>query len=248
MLINTVLLVTRELLPLLLVLVLMLQLQPAQKSRFLLLSVLLSTALVLLLAPWLALLTQLAAGNGLELLFIGCYSVSLLALTALLTAKAKPFMPALLVIAAQGLICGINILLYGLTGIGSVDKGDSYWLGALLALGIGLSIAVLWFHLLDELKRRTPALLLVMLLPVAARQTSEALALLQQTGWLPGGQALWDSSVVISEQSEAGVFLQAWFGYEATPDLIQLTGWLLTLILLSALGYRCYIRRVKNEL
>ena len=74
-----------------------------------------------------------------------------------------------------------------------------------------------------------------MLALIGARQGIETVTLLGQIDMLPSGEALWDSSAVVSEHTEVGVFFQAWFGYEATPDMVQLSSWLMSFILILML-------------
>lgn len=241
MLINAVLVYTRELLPVLLLIAVLLQLQPKRQLSLLLYALLSSAALMLLVAPWLSVITQLFDGNGLELMFALAQLVTLCSLLILVLRPANQFI-AVLAIVSQIMLCGVNLLLYSLISTGD-SAVESLWLGAVLGLGIGISIAVLWYQLLQELERFGDGVLLLMLALIAARQASEIAVLLGQIDWLPSGQVLWDSSNFISEQAEIGVFFHAWFGYEATPDLTQLGSWLLTLAVMFMLWWW---RRVKQ--
>ena len=241
MLINAVLVYTRELLPVLLLIAVLLQLQPKRQLQLLMFTLLLSAAVMLLLAPWLSAITQLFDGNGLELMFV---LAQLITLTALLVLAVLPAnrLAAVLAVVSQVVLCGVNLLLYSLISTGE-SAVESLWLGAVLGLGIGISIAVLWYQVLSELERFGDGVLGLMLALIGARQSSEIALLLGQIDWLPSGQALWDSSNFINEQAEIGVFFHAWFGYEATPDLTQLGSWLLTL---AAMFMLWWWRRVKQ--
>lgn len=235
MLINAVLVYTRELLPVLLLIAVLLQLQPKHQLTLLMFTLLLSSAVILLLAPWLSAITQLFDGNGLELMFV---LMQLTTLTALLVLALQPAnrLATGVAVVSQVVLCGVNLLLYSLISTGG-SAVENLWLGAILGLGIGISIAVLWYQLLSELERFGEGVLVLMLALIAARQSSEIALLLGQIDWLPSGQALWDSSNLISEQAEIGVFFHAWFGYEATPDLTQLGSWLLTLAMIFMLWW-----------
>ena len=232
MLINTVLVYIRELLPVLLLLATLLRLE--QQRRWLLYSILCTALLLIFLPPWLNDLTQLVDGTGLELLFVVAHIITLLAISSL-SVKRTLQPAAVLAVCAQSLLCGINLLLFSLTNTGSDVAAESFLLGAVLGCGIGLSIAVLWYQLLSELQRLSRIILGIMLALIAARQSIETVTLLGQIDWLPSGGMLWDSSSVIAEQTEAGVFFPAWFGYEATPDVIQLGAWLVTVVLILML-------------
>ncbi|MDP5144496.1 hypothetical protein [Rheinheimera baltica] len=235
MLINAVLVYTRELLPVLLLVALILRIQRSGKRKLLLQSAAMSLLLMLLLAPWLGDITQLAEGNGLELLFVAAHGLTLLALMLFAGAAKWHRSAAIIALSAQAVLCGINLLLYGLTSHGSHEATESIWLGATLGVGIGLSIAVLWYQLLAELDRFGFFVLALMTGFIAARQSSAIVALLGQIDWVSSGQVIWDSGQLINEQSEVGVFIQAWFGYEATPDALQLSCWILTLVLMTIL-------------
>lgn len=234
MLINTVLVYIRELLPVLLLLATLLRLLQCCR-RWLLHCAVFTLLMLIFLPPGLGDITQLADGNGLELLFVTAHLTTLAALVLLCAYRQPHNYVAAVAVSAQMLLCGINLLLYGLTNIGAENSTESFWLGAVLGGGIGLSIAVIWYQLLAELQRFSQLVLGLMLALIAARQGIETITLLGQIDWLPSGKAIWDSSMIVSEQTEAGVFFQAWFGYEASPDLIQLGSWLVSLVLILTL-------------
>jgi high-affinity iron transporter len=105
-------------------------------------------------------------------------------------------------------------------------------LGATLGLGIGLSVAVLWYHLIREISAHSILLFRFVLALLAARQISMAMMLLVQSDWLPTGPMLWNSEHVLSERSEYGHFFNALLGYEATPSVAQLFGFSCSLLLM----------------
>ncbi|WP_273024492.1 hypothetical protein [Rheinheimera sp.] len=232
MLINTVLVYIRELLPVLLLLATLLRLQHHSR-RWLWQSTFLTAVMLIVLPPWLGDITQLADGTGLEWLFILAHLSTLIALFILLAGRMNS--ASVLALCAQALLCGINLLLYGLTNIGTDNSTESFWLGAVLGVGIGASIAVIWYQLMAELQRVSQFVLGLMLALIGARQGIETVTLLGQIDMLPSGEALWDSSALVSEHTEVGVFFQAWFGYEATPDMVQLGSWLMSFILILML-------------
>lgn len=234
MLINTVLVYIRELLPVLLLVATLLTLQHRNR-HFLLRCALFTIPTLIFLSLWLRDIMQLAEGNGLELLFVSAHLLTLTALIILSAYRGQHSFVSVVAVCAQLLVCGINLLLYGLTNISSENSTESFWLGAVLGIGIGLSIAVIWYQLLAELQRFSQAVPGVMLALIGARLGIEMVTLLGQIDWLPSGKALWDSSAIISEQTEAGVFFQAWFGYEATPDAIQLSCWLVNIAVILML-------------
>ncbi len=167
MLINTVLVYIRELLPVLLLLATLLRLQHHSR-RWLWQSTLLTAVMLIVLPPWLGDITQLADGTGLEWLFILAHLSTLIALFILLAGRMNS--ASVLALCAQALLCGINLLLYGLTNIGTDNSTESFWLGAVLGVGIGASIAVIWYQLLAELQRVSQFVLGLMLALIGARQ------------------------------------------------------------------------------
>ena len=65
---------------------------------------------------------------------------------------------------------------------------------------------------------------------LAAGMVLQATQLLMQVDWLSSGEPLWDSSWFIAEASVVGQMAYAIFGYEATPSLIELGAYSLSII------------------
>lgn len=238
MLINTVLVFTRDLLPLFILLSVLLQLNTQSKTRLLAKAAFVASAVMLLITPVLGSITRLAEGNGLELLFVLLLSLLLLCLLLQTIHWRYRTVAIFAALSLQMLICAINLLLFSLTSVGIAGAAESLWLGAVLALGICSSIAVLAYQLLAELGRISRWWLGVMLALLAARQGSEVINLLSQTDLLTQQDSVWDSSSLLAEQSELGVFFHAWFGYEATPDSVQLAAWAGVVVLVLVLWRR----------
>jgi len=94
--------------------------------------------------------------------------------------------------------------------------------GAFLGAGIGLSVGIILYQLLNFLSNKWSFRTIIILLSfIAAGMLSQATQLLMQADWLPSRQPVWDSSALISERSVTGQLLYAIFGYEATPTFIQ---------------------------
>lgn len=237
MLINTVMVFTRELLPILLLLSALLHLVRGNTPHFLLFATAAGLALLLAVTPFLASLAALADGNGLEFLFALCHATTLLSLILSLVHRWT-LLFSVISVTAMTLLCGVNLVIYGLgadtRGVGS----EGFWLGTVLATGIGLSIAVLWYQLLAEVHRLWTPVLGLVLAMMAARQSSELYKLFQQLDWIDSVSPAWDSASWLREQSEIGVFLQALLGYEASPAPLQLLIWAMTLVAVLLLA-RC---------
>jgi hypothetical protein len=246
MLINTVVLFLRELLPFLLLLsALLLWLRPVWR-RFLLATVLLTVAALVLIRLLLPQIANSADGLGLELLYASCYGLCCLAIAvALWLNPLQPQQYALgsilgcaLAAASLAAINGSNLVLYFFGYQRSDAELANIGLGAVLGIGIGLSVAVLLYHVLQEIRGYWTAALSWLLAILAARQVSVGCAILIQSDLLPAGPVLWNSHGWVDERSEYGHFLYALMGYEATPSALQFTSFVLTLFLIYSCGFR----------
>lgn len=238
MLINTVVLFLRELMPVMLLVSVLLVWQ-REHWRILLLSIALPALVILLLmAKQYSEISLWADGAGLELVYAMLYfSVPLLLGLALLLSK---FRICFVGFAGAALLAinGSNLVLYFFVYQREASATPALLLGSALGVGIGLSVAVLLYYALDELKRFRRQYFYWVVAVIAARQSSEAAQILIQSDWLAGGPVLWDSQQIINEQSEYGQFFNALVGYEATPTLSQLIAYLLTATVILLLSYR----------
>jgi high-affinity iron transporter len=101
------------------------------------------------------------------------------------------------------------------------------------ALGVVVAAVLGWliFHGGRRISLRaffgfTSALLLL----IAAGLFSAGLGKLQAFGWLPGGDPLWDTSGILSDQGVIGGMLGGIVGYRARPSAIEFAGWLIYLV------------------
>ena len=110
--------------------------------------------------------------------------------------------------------------------------------GSVIGAGIGISSGILLLAALRALRdsRRLPTCLLLLCL-IGAGMIMQATMLLEQVDWLPSGEPLWDSSGLLSEQSVAGELLYAVFGYEATPGAVQVVLYSASLLLMLAVWW-----------
>jgi high-affinity iron transporter len=233
-LINTVVMFLQELLPALLLLSTLLIWQRRQVHQLLWTMLSLSLAGLLLLSSQFSRISQWVDGLGLELLYISCYLLTFLLLCSCVYVK-QPRLSAILAglaIASLLLVNGSNLLLFLFVYERNLFSTPAVLLGATLGLGIGLSVAVLWYHLIREISAHSILLFRFVLALLAARQISMAMMLLVQSDWLPTGPMLWNSEHVLSERSEYGHFFNALLGYEATPSVAQLFGFSCSLLLM----------------
>jgi len=137
---------------------------------------------------------------------------------------------------------GSEIVIY-ITGFASaVDLRASIFTGAAIGAGIGVSLGILLFAALraqspDTCKRTGLALLCL----IGAGMVMQASMLLEQVDWLPAGPALWDSSALLSEQSIPGELMYAVFGYEATPSAVQLFLYFASLLAIAATWFLVWL-------
>jgi high-affinity iron transporter len=119
--------------------------------------------------------------------------------------------------------------------------------GALTGAGIGLSVGVLFYYLLLALPaRRTLWLSVILLSLVTASMSIQAAKLLIQADWLAAAGPVWDTTWLVGEGSLPGQMLYALVGYEATPSLVEVlvyAGSLVVMLLVVAMAWRLPLDR-----
>lgn len=117
---------------------------------------------------------------------------------------------------------GAEIMIYLYGFLAGSEQLPSVLIGAGIGGSIGISAGVLFYYLLrNRSMRRTVGISIVVLMLVGAGMASQVAQLLIQADWLPSRLPLWDSSGWIAETSVTGQLLYALVGYEATPTAIQ---------------------------
>jgi high-affinity iron transporter len=95
--------------------------------------------------------------------------------------------------------------------------------GGLIGAGIGLSLAILGYYLLVRLPQQTALRTLrVLFALLAGGLLSQVVVLLMQVDLVPSQPPLWNSSAFLSENAILGQLLIALFRYETQPTLLQL--------------------------
>jgi len=232
MLINTVVLLLRNGLPIvIMVTLLLLMVQSYQLYRLKVAwlgTLLLSLFIIFWVIHYVDNIAQFYHGIALELLFssfyIAIYLVVLLCLYITCFKATK--------ININYLYMLIFLLIFSLNGSRFFIYLTGFWLqsqlqvslliGALLGLGICISIGILMYFMLlfTQKKYQQPFVLLLVLL-FACGQLNQAVDLLSQVDFLPSYEALWNTSSLLSEDSELGYFFTALLGYEATPSILH---------------------------
>jgi len=100
-------------------------------------------------------------------------------------------------------------------------------IGALLGLAVALAIAFAIYKLGARINLGRFFLVLGILLMIfAAGLLADAVQNMQELGWLPfGTHVLWNTSSVLSEDSNFGDVMHAFFGYAEQPTVLQLLVW-----------------------
>ncbi|MBT4521948.1 MAG: hypothetical protein HOC23_18270 [Halieaceae bacterium] len=194
-----------------------------------------------LFASTLDLITDLLDGAGQEVANAGLQGlVYCLAVVIVALGVNGGGQRAMSVFMASAVACalireGSEILVY-IGGYAAIaEYRNAVYAGGAIGAGIGISLGILLFSSLRALnptRGHNTCLILVAL--IGAGMVMQATMLLEQVDWLPSGKALWDSSVLISEQSIPGELLYAVFGYESTPSPVQATLYSLSLAVMIA--------------
>jgi len=105
--------------------------------------------------------------------------------------------------------------------------------GSLIGLGIGVSCGIFLYHLMIALKPAAATkIICVLVVIVGGSMMSQATQFLIQADWLASSDPVWDSSHIISEHSLPGQLLYALMAYEATPSWSQILVYLASLALM----------------
>jgi len=130
---------------------------------------------------------------------------------------------------------GAEILVY-LSGFWSMsDFFSAVAIGSVIGACIGFSVGVLIYYLLlaQPLRHALPTSVLLLHL-IGAGMASQATRLLIQADWISTSGAIWDTSHILSEHSLAGQLLYALIGYEASPSLVEVFAYVGSLLLVTA--------------
>lgn len=262
MLINSVILVLREVLEVAMVVCVLLALSRNLNlsARWLLWSTPVTAAFIVLFASTFDIVTDAFDGAGQEVVSAALQGAVFLGIVLIVFTgerHRRSHLGTLLIIQllmAFTAVCamireGSEILIY-ITGFAaSEEHRTAVFAGSAVGAGIGISLGVLLFAGLRAMRPLySYALCIFLLALIGAGLVMQSTMLLEQVDWLSVGRELWDSSALVSEQSITGQLLYAVFGYEATPGLVQvmLYAGSLTLVALSW-GTAVYLERGLNE-
>jgi high-affinity iron transporter len=119
---------------------------------------------------------------------------------------------------------------------GSTSSGASVLLSGAAGLGLGVLVGVVLYAGLSRIPARhvftTTNVLIALLAASLASQLAKAVG---QAGFLDVGTTpLWDSSILLAQDSAVGTVLHALVGYEAQPSGVQLAAYIAVLALIYA--------------
>jgi high-affinity iron transporter len=98
--------------------------------------------------------------------------------------------------------------------------------GSVLGAGIAVSVGIIvYYGLLSLGAANMRNVVFILLAVIAGSMLSQALLLMTQADWLPYSPVAWDSSRWLSEQTIIGQLFYALAGYEATPSVFQVIGY-----------------------
>ena len=125
-----------------------------------------------------------------------------------------------------------EIFVFGNSLAGSFNSFLPVLAGGSIGVGIGLSTGALFYSGLTYLPGRDNLRVSgVLLTLVAAGMASQSIQYLIQADFLPSQPPLWDSSAWVAETSITGQILYILFGYEATPEPIQVAFYFVVIVL-----------------
>ncbi len=148
-------------------------------------------------------------------------------------------------LAALAIVVGVAVLregseivlfLYGIAAAGGASSAAMMVGGAVGVLGGALLSALLYFGLLAVPARRLFAVTTGLITLLAAGLAAQAVALLQQAGYIDAFAAtVWNTSWLLSDQSLIGRLMHTLIGYTDQPTGAQLIVYLTTIGVIIAL-------------
>ena len=143
---------------------------------------------------------------------------------------------------------GSEIVVYVSGFWGTTEFLSAVAIGSVIGACIGFSIGVLVYYLLLALPlRHAPVLSVIILAMIAAGLSSQATRLLIQADWMSSSGALWDTSHLLSEQSLLGQLAYALVGYEASPSAVEATIYVGSLLFVALAYVAGKLRKVVDE-
>jgi high-affinity iron transporter len=163
-------------------------------------------------------------GQELVMVAVNCLMIALILLLLTSTIDNERYMP-LLISLLIGLSFTLEISEIGIYVSAYRNKPEllsSAITGSVIGACIGISLAVLVFYTLMRLNPGTSIRVIRILFALlAGGLLSQSVQLLSQVDLLSGQTPVWDSSVLLSEDSIVGQLMVALLRYEARPTWLQ---------------------------
>lgn len=249
MLINSVIIILREVFEAALIVSVLLVLSQKLQlpRRYFLSSLGLGGVLSIVYARHIAFISVLFDGVGQEVVNAGIYLMSYICLLVLIFSMGRRSYYKIMVWAIAGCLSaalvreGSEIIIYIHGFIGVEQLFETVVAGSVIGAGVGFSVGVFMYYLMGSLNpRKGLTVSLLVLVLISASMTTQALQLLIQADIVISQMPLWNTSKWLSEGSVAGQILYALLGYESTPTPIQVGGYFLSLMLSSALAFKTF--------
>ncbi len=249
MLINSVIIILREVFEAaLIVSVLLVLCQKLQlPRRYFLSSLGLGGVLSIFYARHIASISMFFDGVGQEILNACMHLMTFICLLFLIFSMGRRPYYKITVWAIAGCLSatlvgeGSEIIIYIQGFIGNEQLLETVLAGSFIGAGVGFSVGVFMYYLMINLRpRKGVAVSLVALVLISASMTTQAFQLLIQADILISQAPLWNTSSWVSEGSVIGQILYALLGYESSPTPIQVGGYFISLMLSSALAVRTF--------
>jgi high-affinity iron transporter len=224
MLINTVIFLLRDALPVAILLGFMLAMFPLSNQRLSYIIALTFFIAVVLVANRMA-ISDWFDGTGYEWLTI---ILLVFSYACLLIVSWRSFLrPSLALVFIAALLSSLHLadfVLY-LYAFGSqAEQLTPVIIGSVLGLGICASISLLFFILLAPYRQHL--ILHYLFIIFITSHCAEFIIQLQQIGVLDEYSLVWDFSSYINDESEYGHLLNALFGYQSRPQMPYLLTWI----------------------
>jgi high-affinity iron transporter len=166
------------------------------------------------------------------LLFGGAFLVNQQSLTLLKQRIIIAGLVLFIIITASEFIVFLNSYITNTQSLRDIAAGLS------IGLGICFSFSALFYFLLSWLKRKKNFTVLFCFLALfLSGQISQVVNLLQQVDIITNSEALWNSSNIIKDSSEYGHLFKTLLGYEASPSLEFVMFYALSLVIFFIIFY-----------
>ena len=127
---------------------------------------------------------------------------------------------------------GAEIMIYTHSQLQISENTAPSITGGFLGLGIGISMAVIFYYLLTQIIPKYGVLFSrIFIILISAAMLSQSLTFLMQAGLIESDLPYWNTSWIVSETSFLGQILYSLIGYESTPTFSQVILYISTIFL-----------------